>query len=163
MTDPFAAPADIVSEFPSAASFKGRLVLIQPTKLELDRPKDNGQLEDLVTATVTVVDGEGDVQLCPSQVPSGIYVPGPVYPGVWFSQDRVVKAICPGRKLSSQMRLGRLNTFKPGPAKKGNPWGLEAPTDADKQMARDFLAKQAMEQATRTVAQATQDDDEAPF
>lgn len=165
MTDPFAEPAAIPSEFPSAASFRGRLVLIQPTRMELDLPKKGGkpgQLEDKVTATVTVVDGSGPVELCPQQVPSGIFVDGPVYAGVWFSQQRIVGAICPKRTFSPQMRLGRIDTFKPGPAREGNPWGLNPPTEADKQMARDFLAKQAMEQATRTVAEATQDDD-APF
>jgi len=152
MTDPFAGPAEIPSEFPSAASFRGRLILIQPTQLELDLPKkDNPQLrEDKVTATVTVVDGQGDVQLCPNQVPSGIYAPGPVYPGVWFSQDRIVKGIFPQRKfIPDTMILARLETFKPGkPAMKGNPWGLLPASEEDKQMARDFLAN-------RTVAQAT--------
>lgn len=165
MTDPFAEPASIPSEFPSAASFKKRLVLLQPEKLELDVPNTltPGKLEDRVTVTVTVVDGEGDVQLCPQQVPSGVYVPGPVYKGVRFTQDRIVKALAPGRKFSAQMRLGRLDTFKPGPAKQGNPWGMEPPTEADKQVARDFLAKQAMEQAAAAVAQASGNDDDAPF
>lgn len=152
VTDPFADPTDIPSEHPNAASFRGRLVLIQPTSLELDVPnRDNPALKaDKVTATVTVVDGLGDVFLCPNQIPSQVSVPGPTYEGVWFSQDRVVKGLCPGRVLRpGAVVLARLETYKPGkPAQKGNPWGLVTASDADKQTARDFLAN-------RTIAQAT--------
>lgn len=140
--DPFDTPAPIASEFPNAASFRGRLVMIKATRFEQDAPKQEGGTADKVTATVTVVDGLGDVQLCPSQIPSGTFVPGPVYDGIWFSQDRVVKAICPGRKLKERMTLGRLETFKPGPAKQGNPWGLTEPSPQDIETARAFLKSQ---------------------
>lgn len=167
MTDPFSTPQEIASEFPSAASFRGRLVLIQPTRVEWDLPKKDkpGQTENKVTATVTVVDGSGDVELCPQQIPSGVRVPGPVYPGVWFSQKRIFEGVVNMKtKQPLPMVLGRLETYKPGrPAKEGNPWGIIAPTEEDKQVARDFLAKQAMEQATQAVAQASTQDDDAPF
>ena len=142
--DPFDAPAPIASEFPNAASFRGRLVIIKPTRFEQDAPANDGKsVADKVTATVTVVDGEGDVFLCPQQIPSKTTVPGPVYDGVWFQQDRIVKAVCPGRKLKERMTLGRLETYKPGqPAKQGNPWGLLDPTPADIEMARAFLKSQ---------------------
>lgn len=168
MTDPFAEPLDIASEFPSASSFRGRLVLIQPTKVEWDVPKRDknkqGETENKVTATVTVIDGSGPVELCPQQVPSGVFIEGPVYTGVWFTQKRVVEGLVNVKtRQPLPMVLGRLETYKPGKvAKEGNPWGIIKPTEADKQMARDFLAKQAMEQATAAVAQATSDDD-APF
>lgn len=166
MTDPFAEPLDIPSEHPSAASFRGRLVLIEPTRVEWDRPKDKepGKFENRITATVTVIDGSGDVELCPQQVPSGIFVQGPQYDGVWFSQERVVGALAHMKtRQLLPMVLGRLQTFKPGPAKQGNPWGIEKPTEADKQVAREFLAKRHAERAAAAVASATQDDDEAPF
>lgn len=157
--DPFATPQPIASEFPSAASFRGRLILIEPTKFERQIPKRNepGKLEDRITATVTVIDGEGDIQLCPQQIPSGIFVPGPEYPGIWFSQDRIVKAVVDQKTQTPlKMVLGRLETYKPGkPAREGNPWGLLDPSEADKQTARDFLAKRAMGQATAQVAAAT--------
>lgn len=141
--DPFDTPAPIPSTFPSPASFRGRLVMIKPTRIELDAPKGKeGKRADKVTATVTVVDGLGDVELMPQQIPSGTFVPGPVYDGIWFDQDRLVKAICPGRKLKERMTLGRIQTFKPGPAKEGNPWGLLDPTPEDIETARAFLKSQ---------------------
>lgn len=167
MTDPFAEPLDIASEFPTASSFRGRLVLIQPTKVEWDLPKRDkpNETENKVTATVTVVDGLGDVQLCPSQIPSGVFIEGPVYTGVWFSQKRVVEGLVNVRtRQPLPLVLGRLETFKPGkPAKEGNPWGIIKPTEADKQMARDFLANQMKEQAAAAVAKAVAGDDDAPF
>lgn len=160
MTDPFSAPADIPSEHPNAASFRGRLVLIAPTQLELDVPKDGGGVADKVTATVTVVDGSGPVELMPQQVRSGKFLEGTRFEGVWFSQDRVVKGLCPGRVLTpGSMILARLETYKPGqPAKKGNPWGLQAASEADKDTARKFLANQMISQAS-----APAQDDDGPF
>lgn len=159
--DPFADPTDIPSEHPSAASFRGRLVLIQPTKLELDIPKkdNSGKTEDKVTATVTVVDGQGPVQLMPRQIPSGVFIDGPAYEGVWFSQERLVGGLCPKRTLTpGRVVLARLETYKPGkPAEKGNPWGLIKATDADKQLARDFLANRMIGQASAPA------EDESPF
>lgn len=140
--DPFSDPIDIPSEHPNAASFRGRLILIEPTRLELDLPKQEGGVQDKVTATVTVVDGLGDVELCPSQIPSGVKVPGPVYEGVWFSQERIVKGLFPTRVFTPGKRvLTKLDTYKGGPAKKGNPWGMATATPAEKQAAVKFLAE----------------------
>lgn len=159
--DPFDTPAPIASEFPTPASFRGRLVMIKPTRIELDAPKGNeGKTADKVTATVTVVDGLGDVELCPLQIPSGTFVPGPVYDGIWFDQDRLVKAICPGRKLKERMTLGRIQTFKPGPAKQGNPWGLLDPTPEDIETARAFLKSQQSDVVDRAL---NGPGDKAPF
>lgn len=131
--DPFADPAEIPSEHPNASSFRGRAILIEPTQLELDVPKQEGGVQDKVTATVTVLDGKGDVELCPSQIPSGIKVPGPVYKGIWFSQERIVKGLFPDRVFVPGKRvLARLDTYKPGIAKKGNPWGMNALSPAEK-------------------------------
>lgn len=138
--DPFADPIDIPSEHPNAASFRSRHILIEPTRLELDLVKQNGELQDKITATVTVVDGKGDVQLCPQQVPSGILVPGPVYKGVWFSQERIVKGLFPDRVFVPGKRvLARLETYKPGPAKQGNPWGMHPLTPEEKSAAIQVL------------------------
>lgn len=158
--DPFATPQDnpIPSEHPSAASFRGRLILIEPTKIEWQRPKDKepGKFEDRVTATVTVIDGSGPVEIMPQQVPSGQFIEGPEYTGVWFSQDRVVRALVNAKtRQPVRMMLGRLQTYKPGPAKQGNPWGLEEPSEEDKQTARDYLAKRNAERAAAEVTQAT--------
>lgn len=158
--DPFSTPQDnpIPSEHPSAASFRGRLILIEPTKYQQDLPKKDkpGQFEDKITATVTVIDGSGPVELMPQQVPSGQFVEGPEYTGVWFSQQRVVAALVNRQtKQPLKMMLGRLTTFKGGPAREGNPWGIEEPTEADKQVARDYLEKRNADRAAADVASAT--------
>ena len=152
MTDLFATPAPIPSEFASADSFRGRLVLIQPTGLELDVPnvRQPGKFSDRLTATVTTVDGLGKVQIFSEKAPTGQYLDGPEHKGVWFSQERIVKAVVPERVVRpGTMVLARLETFKPGKsAGLGNPWGLINPTEADKQMARDFLAGRIVAGAT---------------
>ena len=76
MNDPFADPTPIASDFASADSFRGRLVLIQPTRLELDVPnmQNPSQTSDRVTATVTVVDGQGPVQIFAQRVPTGKFL-----------------------------------------------------------------------------------------
>lgn len=150
--DPFSAPAKVASEFPTVASFRGRLVLIEPTGYEYDVPSktDPSKKSDRITATITVVDNSGDVELYSNGSATGKRLRGPVYRGVFISQDRVVKQLLVNeeRGRTAKMVLGRLETYKPGePPRKGNPWGLELPTEADKQMARDFLAN-------RTVAAA---------
>lgn len=148
MHDPFADPTPIASDFASADSFRGRLVLIEPTKLELDIPnqQDPSKSADRMTAKVTVVDGQGPVQIFSQKAPTGKFLEGPEHAGVWFSQDRIVKAVLPERYyVPGRMVLARLETFKPGKgAGLGNPWGLLPATDADKQIARNFLANRTV-------------------
>ena len=163
-TDPFATPAKPASEFASIASFRGRLVLIEPTGYEYDVPSqdDPNKKSDRITAKVTVVDGSGDVEIFSWGDGTGQFLKGPEYTGVWIAQDRLVKQLLDkgerGRTL--KMVLGRFETYKPGQrAKKGNPWGLLDPTDADKQTARDFLANRTISQ----VAAPAKSEDEDPF
>lgn len=167
MTDPFATPAKIASEFPTAASFRGRLVLIQPTVLDLDVPnKANPALKsDRMTATVTVVDGAGPIQLFSNSTPTGKFLQGPEFKGVYFSQDRIIKAVLPDRVMvPGKLVLARIETFKPGGAPgKGNPWGLVDPTPADADMARAFLANRMVAAATAPSAGPAPDDELDPF
>lgn len=152
MTDPFATPVAVASTHPSADSFRGRLVLIEPTGIEFDVLKNskqpNGAKGNKITATVTVVDGSGPVQIYREKVPTGAFLDGPVFHGVWFNQDRLALLgglINPQTKTLVPLVLGRLETFKPGqPQGLGNPWGLLEPTEEDKQTARNFLAGQTM-------------------
>jgi hypothetical protein len=157
----FQDPSAIPSEFASADSFRGRLVLIEPTNFERDVPNQHnaGQVADRVTATVTTVDGKGPVQQYSNKQLTGVSLPGPVHKGVWFGQDRIVKAVCPGRQLREGTRvLAVMETYKPGkPAGIGNPWGLTAATQEQKQYAAKFLAELAINGA------ATPDDEESPF
>lgn len=142
--DPFADPAPIASEFASADSLRGRLVLIEPTKLELDIPNQlsPGTFQDRVTANVTTVDGLGKVQIFSNKAPTGNWLEGPKHDGIRFSQERVVKGLFPNRVFVPGKRvLARLETYKPGRgAGPGNPWGLVPATDAEKDQAIKFLA-----------------------
>jgi hypothetical protein len=151
MTDPFAAPATIASAFASADSFRGRLCLIQPTKLERDVPKSNGSAEkgDRITATVTVVDGRGPVQVFAQRVATGKYLDGTVHRGVWFSQSRLIGHLTDPAGNLLPMVLGTFETYKPGQmAGQGNPWGLLPPSEEDKQMARNYLANMTVASAS---------------
>lgn len=164
-TDPFAGPAVVASTFASVASFRGRLVIIEPTDYEYDVPNqdDPSKKADRVTATVTVVDGLGDVESWKDHAPTGVKLRGPAYHGVWISQDRLVKQLRADpneRGRSLKMVLGRFETYQPGQRpKKGNPWGLIGPTEADRQVARDFLANRTVSQA----AAPAEAKDENPF
>lgn len=162
--DPFSAPAPIASEFASADSFRGRLVLITPTRLEWDVPNvsDPSKVADRLTADVMTVDGQGKVQIFSYKAPTGKFLEGPEHKGVWFSQERIVKAVCPDRVITPGRRvLARIETYKPGkPAGIGNPWGLINPTEDDMQTAREFLANYTVAQAAAPAAEAK---DENPF
>lgn len=150
--DPWNTPAPIPSEFASADSFRGRLVLIEVTAFDVSLPVFNqpGKFADRVTATVTTVDDKGKVQIFTQKAPTGNFLEGPDHVGVWFGQDRIVRAVAPdGAGSLHRKTLGVIETYKPGvPAGLGNPWGLVDPTEEQKQTARDFLAG-------RTVAAAS--------
>lgn len=174
MTDPFATPAPIASAFASADSFRGRLVLIQPTQIEHDVPKQanapTGPKGDRITATVTVVDGKGPVQVFAQRVATGKYLDGDVHRGVWFNQQRIVDGLKdPATGALLPMVLATFDTYKPGQmAGQGNPWGLIDPTEADKQTAREYLARQMVGGAAAPTAQAAPApapaaDNKAPF
>lgn len=159
MQDPFAAPTPRVSAFPSVASFRGRLVLIRPTKLEHDVPKQasvpTGPKGDRVTANVSVVDGSGPVELFPGGSPSGQYVDGPDYRGVWFGQDQLAAGLQDVRGNLLELVLARIDTLNPGTrAGQGNPWVFTEPSEDDKDMARKFLASQMVGGASSPAPQS---------
>lgn len=145
--DPFQTPTPRTSAFPSVASFRGRLVLIRPTKLEHDVPRQasvpNGPKGDRVTANVSVVDGSGPVELFPNGNPSGKFLDGTEFRGVWFGQDQLAAGLQDVRGNLMEMVLARVDTLKPGTrAGQGNPWVFQDPTEEDKDTARKFLAAQ---------------------
>lgn len=158
--DMYNDPAPIASEFASADSFRGRCVLIEVTGYEPSVPVFNqpGKFAPRVTATVTTVDGKGRVQIFASKAPTGNFLEGPEHKGVWFGQDRIVKAVAPdGTQSIGRKTLATMDTYKPGkPAGLGNPWGLLALSAEQKQSARDFLAG-------LTVASAAAPDEDDPF
>lgn len=155
MTDPFAAPGVIPSTFPSIESFRGRLVLIKPkSQKQVPNTLGNpGDMKDQITADVTVVDGLGPVNLFKQRQFTGQTLPGPDFPNSWLDAQVVVVQLQDALK-SGGMVLGRIDTKTPGTmAVKGNPWGIIAPTEEDKQIARNFLATRTVAAAAAPVAQ----------
>lgn len=146
--DPFQDPTPRAAQHASADSFRGRLILIEPVKVERDVPKmasqPNGAKGDRVTATVTVVDGQGPVQIYAKTVPTGQFLDGPTYRGVWFNQDQIAAGLqTPDGRDLLKMVLCRIDTLKPGTrAEQGNPWVINAVSEQDKDTARQFLARQ---------------------
>lgn len=146
MTDPFAPPAVIPSTFPSAASFRGRLVIISPKSQERvpNQQGAPGAMQDRVTADVSVVDGQGAVPLFTRGQHTGQFLEGPEFTGVYFSQERIVKGLSEALKTGG-MVLARVDTLTPGTVPgKGNPWGLIDPSEEDKQVARNYLANRTV-------------------
>lgn len=160
MTDPFAAPAVIPSNFPTVASLRGRLVLIKPVSQKtvpnnLGKP---GDMQEQITANVTVVDGLGPVPQMKNgnQVVIGgqpQWIDGPEWNGMWISSEVIVKQLADALSTGG-MVLGRVNTPNPNAAPgKGNAWGLVDPTEEDKQTARSFLASRMVGAAAAPAAQ----------
>lgn len=146
--NPFADPVQPPSTYPSQASLRGRLVLIMPIKIEQVPSNLNpGQTQERITASVTVVDGLGPVPDIKNNQPTGQWLEGPDFAGVWLSGQRIVDQL---RSYinTGQSVLGVIETYKPGQVPmKGNPWGILTATDEQKAQATQFLAQ-------RTVAAA---------
>jgi hypothetical protein len=145
--DPFAAPAAIISEYPEMETLRGRLLMFKPSKFDanLSSAKYPEKKYDRITTDVHVIDG-GPVPAFDTTSFTDMYV----------SQSRILAQLKQGLE-NRHMVLGRLNTYKPGKAEKGNPWGLTDPTEADKAAARAFIAagyKQAAPQYAAPVQPA---------
>jgi hypothetical protein len=134
--DQFDAPAAIPSEYPKLVDLRTRLLLLAPTKYEqgiasaFKNQDGTVQLQNRMTANVYVVDG-GPVAGFETSSFSAMYL----------SNGRLVDQLMKAYKGQS-MVLGRLDT-KDGNGTKagaGNPWGLADPTEADKQLARAYIA-----------------------
>lgn len=153
--DPFSGPSPIPVTFASVQSFQGRLVLIEPKKTEMAMNDDNGQMQERITATVTVIDGSGPVKTFKRRVDTGMTLEGPEFPGVWIGQQMLVGQLKDGKGNLLPMVLGRFDTkTRGGSAGKGNPWEIYPPTDQDVQVARKYLADRYAAQANAAVANA---------
>lgn len=144
--NPFADPIQPPSVYPSQASLRGRLVLITPRKIETTPSNLNpGQMQERITADVTVVDGLGPVPDIKNNKHSGQWLEGPDFTGVWLSGQRVVDQLR-SQIGTGQSVLGVIETYQPGQVPmKGNPWGILTATPEQKAQASQFLA-------TRTIA-----------
>lgn len=143
--NPFADPIQPPSVYPSQASLRGRLVLIMPIKIEQVPSNLNpGQTQERITASVTVVDGLGPVPDIKNNQPTGQWLEGPDFAGVWLSGQRIVDQL---RSYinTGQSVLGVIETYKPGQVPmKGNPWGILTATDEQKSVATQFLAQRTI-------------------
>ncbi len=158
--DPFENPTPRQAKFASAASFRGRLVMIEPTLVERDIPKKatapNGAKGDRVTANVTTMDGLGPVPIVSNNVPTGQMLEGPLYRKVWFSQDQIADGLQSLDKQSLKKRvLARIDTLKPGQTPgEGNPWILADATPAEREQAIKLYAEMMLSGSQASATEA---------
>jgi hypothetical protein len=120
------------------------------------RPNDAGIMKPRITANVTVVDGQGPVPVYKNRVPTGQFLDGPDFPGMYISQERVVTQLQSALKARGRV-LVRVGLHKPeAPAGQGNPWGLTGPSEQDAQIARQFLATRTVDNAIPVAAPVPQ-------
>lgn len=130
----------------------GRLLLLSPTKIERDVKNDldpdPNATQDRLTADVVVLDGppfpyggkpeKGIPHTHMSQPPQE-------WPGLWLSQDLIVRQC---EKSIGGKVLGRLVRGQASDPKRNAPWRLDDPTEEDKALARQYLAGVAVAAAT---------------
>lgn len=131
---------DTAGAYVAVKDLLGELVLFTPTEYVEEQPTDFGT-KDAVITDVVVLTAEGG----PAE-----YSDVMIFQGALIGQLK--RKIPAGRKL-----LGRIAK---GEAKKGQnaPYILEAPSDADKQIARNYLAGVKIEDAAPEAGAAKGDD-----
>lgn len=149
MTDPFDDPGPI--EAIKWVDYENRLILLTPLEVKRDQPNFDGTgLRDVTFGDVVVLDGPGAPE---------VHHGTPIYPALLQGQIR--SNIGTGRS-----NLGRLG--KDGSRQKRGqsaPWILGAPTDADKKIARAYLASYQASQhsASRAPAASSTTDTSTTF
>jgi len=160
-TDPFDAPAPPKARAPRMRDLYGRLVVLIPKRLEegvrSNFRDNNGQpvLQDRLTTDIVVLDGGtlhygGRPEETPP-VPHTEVADVPVRFEDVYNSNKAIISQCREalrKRLAGQgngMVLGRIGK---GEAKGGNnaPWILLEPTEADRQLARQWWATQAQAQ-----------------
>jgi hypothetical protein len=149
--DPFDSPAPQEPRGPRIRDLYGRLLLLVPKRLEEGVPNrlQPGTTQDRMTADVIVLDG-GPIAYGgrPEQVPPVPHDKTAAVP------HKTANQYVSNRGLISQCRLalaakatggpgmvlGRLGVGKPGEDGQNAPYILSLPTDADKALARQYLA-----------------------
>lgn len=150
--DPFSGPAPQAPRGPRLRDMYGRLLLLVPLKLETGLPNrlQPGTTQDRMTADVIVLDGgpiafggkPEDVPPVPhdktAQVPHRTRSQYISSAGL-ISQSR--EALAKRAQGQPGMVLGRLSTGTAKEQGQNAPWLLTPPTDADKALARQYLAQ----------------------
>lgn len=150
--DPFSAPAPQAPRGPRLRDLYGRLLLLVPVKLEQGVPNrlQAGTTQDRMTADVIVLDG-GPIAFGgkPEAVPSVPHdktaqVPHKT-PGQYISSSGLIsqcrEALAKRAQGQPGMVLGRLGVGTKKEEGQSAPWLLSIPTDADKALARQYLAQ----------------------
>lgn len=121
MTDPFGSPAS--ADGIKWEALKGSLLLVAPSSFETDINTVHGPA-NAVKATVSVLDGDQADE---------VYIDTLIFPKVLISQTK---------GSIGGMVLGRLGQGQKKPGQ-SPPWTLIEAVDADKVVARAYLAKNA--------------------
>lgn len=145
--DPFAAPVRF-SRAPNMTSLNGRLLLFRPKSsatVEKVDPVTGAKRPVLrVTSDIDVLDGEFPIREIDGKLnePTGNAFDDSHYEDVWVESASIannLQAILSGKVPGATMVLGRVKRVK---TKSGFiAWVLEDPTDADKVVARQYLAR----------------------
>lgn len=115
----------------------GRLILVKPLEYKTDvLTKDYGA-KDAIEADIHVLDGPANGEYSPGAVFHSAYI----FPMVMIGQ--IKSGVGSGR-----FNLGRVEQGKPTKGKP--PWQLADPTDADKELARKYLASDRYKQNERS-------------
>lgn len=109
----------------SITDFEGRLLLLTPTEYldGDDKVKTEYGDKDVVVTDLVALDGDE------VQEESGVYV----------FQGKLIGAL--KRNVGKKPVLGRLGRGTPAKKGQAKPWELQPATEADKQIARDYLAR----------------------
>lgn len=149
--DAFGDPAARLPKAPRMRDLYGRLLLIIPSKLEtgIESTVNPGKFQDRMTADVIVLDG-GTIHYGgkPEAVPAVAHMLTAEVPlcsrGQWLSFSGIIsqcrEALAKRAQGQPGMVLGRLSAgvaSKPG---SNPPWLLTPPSEADKAIARAYLA-----------------------
>jgi len=121
-TDPFSNPS---AGGVKVTDFKGGLLLLTPTEYREDITTAYGE-KDAVVVDLVALDGteSGEPEAHESVM---------LFQGVLIGQTK--------GKVNKGMVLGRLGQRPPSKPGQNPAWALDDPNDADKQVARDYLAK----------------------
>jgi len=140
MTDPFSSARDA---FVKQEHVNGRLLLISPLssgERESTLPNSQGKGYTFIETDTVVLDGNVDDMI--DEVPM-------ILEGFQYSGQAITAQLLPAVRKGG-MVLGRLGQ-KPSATKSFGPaWVLMEPTDADKAVARKYLADEAARKASAT-------------
>jgi hypothetical protein len=151
--DPFDEPGSKGGgSFPHISQFKERLIIFKPVNLEKNIPGiEKGKLVDRMSVDIHMLDGEPITELVDGYgEPKDVELEAPftaphVFESMYVSQVVLVNQLRKAYK-NDGMVLGRLGRDKPRQKGQQGAWTIEAASDEDKVLARDYWTKYLAEQ-----------------